>query len=205
MVKRWSRAFLSATTVLSALMFIAASGSWVRARYACDTVSYLWVSRMDAEIEDRRVGAMGVRGSLVLIWMHRIYRPDDAADAAVVRRELPSEMGFDHERLLPQHWPARGVLGAAGFGWISQDPAQRRGRDRVRVGNTAVIFEPYTRMILVPWWFLLLLFSIAPCRALWRRRTRRTKYGCATCGYDLRATPERCPECGTATAVPRKA
>jgi len=53
----------------------------------------------------------------------------------------------------------------------------------------------------IPLWFCSALFSILPLIQLPRtvRRLRRRKLGlCSYCGYDLRATPDRCPECGTA-------
>ncbi len=60
--------------------------------------------------------------------------------------------------------------------------------------------------ITIPLWVPMLLFGAMP---LWRlvnlparrRRSRIAAGRCAACGYDLRATPDRCPECG---ALPEK-
>jgi len=56
--------------------------------------------------------------------------------------------------------------------------------------------------VIVPYWQIALLLAIAPVLSLWsattkRRALRLTRGQCPICGYDLRATPDRCPECGT--------
>ena len=58
-------------------------------------------------------------------------------------------------------------------------------------------------MLLIPYWVLGIITAALPAvrLAMWWRRRRRWSEGCCrACGYDLRATPERCPECGTVPA-----
>jgi hypothetical protein len=54
--------------------------------------------------------------------------------------------------------------------------------------------------VVIPGWMLFAATLILPDLAL--RFPRKTPVGkCARCGYDMRATPGRCPECGTAVSA----
>jgi hypothetical protein len=82
-------------------------------------------------------------------------------------------------------YPRPGVGPWGGCGWAAH-------RDH----NSAVWY------VYSPGWLAPLAASALPLRwwvlyrGRWRRERRRGRGHCPACGYDLRATPGRCPECG---------
>jgi hypothetical protein len=86
-------------------------------------------------------------------------------------------------------WPKAGFLAESGY-W-----------DQGFSGGLGPVGEwsAYERRVEFPHWWLALATALLPTLWIHRAIVRRRRFGqgrCTECGYDLRATPERCPECG---------
>ena len=96
------------------------------------------------------------------------------------------------------------------IGVYSREAAKFAGISRHHLFNGATGPGGYEYTVwLIPHSYLLTLFSLPPvlyltlaARRGLRRRSRRRRGLCVDCGYDLRATPGRCPECGREPSPP---
>ena len=71
-------------------------------------------------------------------------------------------------------------------------------------GGFSARHSPHDSMTLAPLWPVIALALVLPCFRVARMFRRRRSAGqCSVCGYDLRASTGRCPECGT--PIPSKA
>src|SRR5207237_336728 len=70
--------------------------------------------------------------------------------------------------------------------------------------ESTTIPGPRATFVQVPYWAVVVASTLLPAawfvrhRGFARRRRRADAGQCLTCGYDLRQTPQRCPECGAA-------
>jgi hypothetical protein len=89
-------------------------------------------------------------------------------------------------------WPAGGLMVYRGLDYVFPGPVSRATWGRIHMTHgvaAATTFLPFA-------------FGAAAAVMRWARsRNRRRGGACLRCGYDLRATPDRCPECGAVRAV----
>jgi hypothetical protein len=100
----------------------------------------------------------------------------------------------------------------ADFRWVPAGSTWSHGSDQQfhRIGSWGIgmggMESTVRETVLIAWpdgpaALCLLVLPVAWVIGQWWA-SRSTRHGfCVTCGYDLRASPDRCPECGTAPAA----
>jgi hypothetical protein len=177
-MRRLLRILLNIVTVFSLVLCVATMAGWARSYHARDAVYWSWAKPR------LQLGAATYRGGLFAGVLNQVGIKDAL---------LPPGAGWA-QRPAVSYNEANGVQGTLlnRFGF---------GLDYSQNGSYTM------RELSCPYWFIMLLTAILPAARLagWRRRARRLRMHpelCRHCGYDCRATPERCPECGMAAVTP---
>jgi hypothetical protein len=167
-------------SALSLLVMILLSAIWIQSHFVYSECSFVW-----------NLGQIGNGRSLTLA-------ADRGGFLASWRRETSSPQSSDGK-----YWPEiTGNIFALTARPLatSVSEAQWFNLHRIQVGPHYASPGQDITSVFGPLWPLVILAAILP--AIWIvlavRRAKRGKEGfCGKCGYDLRASPERCSECGT--------
>lgn len=85
--------------------------------------------------------------------------------------------------------------------WDSWTPSSSLPTYAKRLLGIGIIRGAYFSKLVIAYWLLSFLLLVLPGLWLWKQWRERQKNRdghCPACSYDLRATPDHCPECGVA-------
>lgn len=175
-LQRLRKLSFAALTVASALLFVAVCILWVRSYWHRDVV---YCVTRDPITQWSLTSDSGG------LWGNRSWRfPFAHSPTNTWKWEFASERLVDGS--IPWRAFSEWRWRFAGFGWASDDRPSHSYRG---------LEAPYWSLAAMTACPLILRLS----RTL-RSRLRRKGF-CPSCGYDLRASPDRCPECGTTKAT----
>jgi hypothetical protein len=184
------RRLFTALAVLSLLCCAAAVALWVRSYSGSDYVERSMPGSQTSPgvLQHQSYAITWTLGDVRLSLSDHTYfgTPEIVAVVGVPRAAWScGRLGTGHigfERLGGQSLPNRLGFHEFATGWESSFASQ---------GSRGIAF---------PAWLPVAVFALLPGPRIVsyvRRRRRAARRGlCPTCGYDLRASPERCPECG---------
>jgi hypothetical protein len=183
-------------SVASLLLCTAVCVLWVRSFWSYDRLSY-YQCRMEGD--DQAVGfaaAIGSDRGMLWIGEYRVRHLQLPPDAAAFKKSYLSGPRWRVRSAPVGHYSQSTLLPATGptlFALAGHE---------LRESRVSGSFVSHGLEAGIPTWSPAALLSLAPLAQVSRRLLRRgcrSRGLCPSCGYDLRATPGRCPECG---AVP---
>ena len=180
-MKRLFRFLTCVSLVLLALLILL----WVRSYWRADHLRYVIG---DVEVDDDH-------GPIVMGKWRFIH--SERGGIQIADRDVTTLLGLPG--LNYRSGPARSYVDIPIYSW--EGSVDRVGFD---LGGFLVQITDGEWRVIVPHWFLAAVTALLPSIAYFQRRRRRQRLSknlCPVCGYDLRATPDRCPECGTAAAT----
>jgi hypothetical protein len=149
---------------------------------------------------------LALPAAVVVLWVHsyfavRMFSHDGRVLVLVVRANGSAESWLRLKPPTVETWEDLRPNQAAGLAGVQIVPGRRIARYEYRSGTTVWLADLRYGLLAVPYWLLLLAAAVPATLGIIRgrrQRLRMTGGRCLVCGYDLRASRERCPECGTA-------